>query len=214
MSKFRYLIESGHGGLDPKTNEYVTRGKRSPKWEDKTFPDGSPFILYEGVNNRDNTKRIIKALQDEGIDCLDLVPGWEDESLGRRIRKVNRIHKEEKKSILISIHSNAAGSSGEWANARGNGLYIYSGASKTSRLFANILGDQMEDRFSHLTRWRGIKERDFYVLRESSCPAILIEAGFHDNKEDAALILTCEYKDALVKSIVEAIKIFEEEIIE
>ena len=52
------ILDNGHGGIHPTTNQYVTAGKRSPK-----FDDGS--VLYEGVNNRDNVVRIIDGLEME-----------------------------------------------------------------------------------------------------------------------------------------------------
>ncbi len=51
MSKFLYIFDSGHGGLDAK-GKYTTAGKRMVK-DDVEF--------YEGVNNRDNVKRIISC---------------------------------------------------------------------------------------------------------------------------------------------------------
>ena len=42
MSKKIWLLDPGHGGLDPETGKYVTSGKRSPKWE-----DGSQY--FEGL---------------------------------------------------------------------------------------------------------------------------------------------------------------------
>ena len=52
MSKFIWLLDSGHGGLDPDTGKYVTPGKRSPVWN-----DGSQY--FEGVGNRDIVRRIL-----------------------------------------------------------------------------------------------------------------------------------------------------------
>ena len=52
MSNFIWLLDSGHGGLDPDTGEYVTPGKRSPVWDDGTQ-------YFEGVGNRDIVKRIL-----------------------------------------------------------------------------------------------------------------------------------------------------------
>ena len=47
------------------------------------------------------------------------------------------------------------------------------------------------------------------MLRKTSMPAILCELGFHTNKEEATKMLTLEWKNNVVKSIVDAIKIWE-----
>lgn len=64
MSKFTYILDPGHGGMINK--QYVTPGKRSPK-----FDDGSQ--LFEGVNNREIVSMLIKAMEAEDIKCIDIV---------------------------------------------------------------------------------------------------------------------------------------------
>ena len=83
--KILFLIDPGHGATFPKGHEregeYTTRGKRSPKWDDKTFCDGSPFVLYEGVNNRDNAQRLLEAMELHNLDAIDIVNDWRDISV-------------------------------------------------------------------------------------------------------------------------------------
>ena len=97
----RIILDAGHGSISPFNNEYVTAGKRSPKFE-----DGTQF--YEGVNNRLLVDLIYDALIDNGFDVVKLVDTWKDVPLSERVRKANELHKE-KKSFLISIHSDAFG---------------------------------------------------------------------------------------------------------
>ena len=107
MSKLLWIFDAGHGGLNP-AGKYVTPGKRSGVFPDgsstsdgKELPDG--YILYEGVNNRDNVRRIISKCLENGIDTLDLVPGYEDISLGSRCRTINRVNSKQS-AITISLH--------------------------------------------------------------------------------------------------------------
>ena len=70
MSKFVWILDPGHGGLDPETDEYVTSGKRSPVWDDGTQ-------YFEGVGNRDIVKRILNKCRNETIEStlsIDNVP--------------------------------------------------------------------------------------------------------------------------------------------
>ena len=201
MSKYLYLLDPGHGGLID--GVYQTRGKRSPKFEDGT-------ILYEGVNNRDNVNRLILELEANDIECIDLVDTNEDISLGERVRKANKLNKD-RKCIYLSMHSNASGSGGNWGKARGNGVYIYPKCSKTTRNLAKKLDYSIPKYFGDMTKHRGIRERDFYVLRKTNMPAVLLEMGFHDHKEESAIMLTHIWKTLLVDSIVEAVKLFENE---
>ena len=199
MSKYLYLLDAGHGGLID--GKYQTSGKRSPK-----FDDGS--ILYEGVNNRDNVARLIKELRQREISCLDIVNTNEDISLGERVRTANKLNKEQK-CIYLSMHSNASGNGKDWGKATGNGVYIYPTCSKITRKLATYFSYEIGEQFAKLTNHRGIRERNFYVLRKTNCPAILFEMGFHDHKEESKLMLTEKWKETLVSAICDAIVEFE-----
>ena len=52
---------------------------------------------------------------------------------------------------------------------------------------------------------RGIKAREFYVVRHTRCPAVLVEGGFLNNPLDARLIGNAEYLDRLAKAIAEGV---------
>lgn len=229
-SKFLYILDPGHGGLDPDTGKYVTRGKRSP-----AFDDGS--VLYEGVNNRDNVERVLEALTAKGIRAVNLVPTYRDIPLKERAQKVKELTRNNP-CIGISFHSNAAPtwyidkectirysrrehgrispgelykkSKPEWNNARGISTYVYLKASKASNEFAELLQGNLAATFKNITNDRGIKKRNFAMLRETACPFVLIEAGFHTNKEEATEMLTEEWKDMYVNAIVKTIQEWED----
>jgi len=203
MSKFIYILDPGHGGMIE--GKYQTAGKRSP-----LFDDGKT-ILYEGVNNRDNVNRIIAKLEAKGIMCVDIVNSEHDISLPKRVEDANRI---ERPSIYISIHSDAACNTG-WKEAKGITVYTSPGQTKSDE-FANVVIAELEKQFGNGVKFRqqradGDKdyEADFYVLRKTKMPAILIEGGFHTDKEEAARMLTDEWKDKLTDSIVFAIEAWE-----
>ena len=190
------ILDNGHGGIHPTTNQYVTAGKRSPK-----FDDGS--VLYEGVNNRDNVVRIIDGLELEGIECVNLVNTWRDIPLRERVSDVNELCKDND-CILISIHSDAH--INEWSTANGIGTWVYNNASfKTSQL-ADSLNNSLICEFDGVAKNRGIRKANFYMLKQTRCPAVLLELGFHTNKEEAKRMLTEVWKQKIVDSIVEAVK--------
>ena len=107
--KTLFLLDPGHGGLYPKGHakegQYTTAGKRSPLFNDRKFPDGTPFCLYEGVNNRDNVNRLLEEMQRHGLEAMDIVNDWRDISLNERIRRINELART-RNCVLISIHSN------------------------------------------------------------------------------------------------------------
>ena len=207
MSKYLYILDAGHGGLDH-NGKYVTAGKRSPK-----FDDGS--VLYEGVNNRDNVARILTRLKQEGLDAVDIVSDWNDVSLTTRVSRANKLAKT-RRCVYISIHSDANGNGTEWNSA--SGISVFTSVGRTlSDAFATCIINELQDNFKDSVKWRfdssdGDKDKEahFYVLKKTICPAVLVEAGFHTNKAEATRMLTDEWKDKLTNSIVEACKIWED----
>lgn len=200
MSNYLYIFDPGHGGLID--GKYQTAGKRSPK-----FPDGR--VLFEGVNNRDNVKRLMEKFKANGLDCIDIVDSNSDISLGERVRKANSLAKD-RKCIYISIHSDAAGDGVKWHPASGISVWTSKGQTK-SDIFASIVIDQLQENFLQSIKWRTNMtdgdedwEENFYVLRETRCPAILCELGFHTNEQEVRRMMTPEFKDKVCNAMVAA----------
>lgn len=199
-SKYLYILDSGHGGIDPSTGKYVTAGKRMVK-------DGIKF--YEGVNNRDNVKRIMSGMKAAGLECVDIVNNWRDISLTERVIREKKLSKE-RKCVYISIHSDANGNGKDWNTASGIGTYVYKRGSSNSNDLAKYMHQELVSNFNGIAKDRKVKKAEFYVLRKTSCPAVLLELGFHTNKEEVQLMRTDEWKEKIVNSVVGACKIFEE----
>jgi hypothetical protein len=83
--------------------------------------------------------------------------------------------------IFVSIHANAAGSS----SANGAETY-WRDASATDRILSQRLASYVQQAYVAETGMsdRGVKTANFYVLRWSNMPAILIETGFMTNSSD------------------------------
>lgn len=198
MSKYLYIFDPGHGGLVD--GKYQTAGKRSPK-----FADGK--VLFEGVNNRDNVQRIMKAFRDNGLECVDVVDSENDVSLIERVKKANKLSKD-RKCVYISIHSDANGDGVKWDQASGMSVYTSKGQTK-SDIFASIVIDELYNKFTSTIKWRtnntdGDKdqEENFYVLKNTDCPAILCELGFHTNEAETKRMMTLDYKNKIVDAMV------------
>lgn len=199
MKDILFILDPGHGGLNSE-GKYMTAGKRSPK-----FPDGK--VLYEGVNNRDNVQRIMKGMSEAGLEAIDIVDDWKDVSLGERVRRANQLA-VQRDCMYISIHSNGAGNGKDFHPAIGNEIFVSNNASSNSKKFAKILGDDIICNFEDLTKWRGVKTAGFYVIRKTICPAVLVEFGFHTNQEECMNMISMKWKDAVVKSVVDACKAY------
>ncbi len=175
------LIDNGHG--------IETPGKRSP--------DGR---FKEYLWNREVAEILCDILCDDGFDARLLVPETNDVSLKTRVNRANKVWKEEGDCILISIHANAAGDGSKWMSARGWSCYTTVGQTESDRL-AERMYDSFRTEFPD-ARFRTERadgdqdyEADFYILRKTRCPAVLLENWFYDNREECAFLLRQDTKE-------------------
>ena len=187
----KILLDPGHGLNTP--------GKRSP---DGTF--------LEAAYNREIAKYILAELQAKGYDAQLLVPETEDIPLKERVRRVNAHCTALGKTnvILISIHVNAAGDGSQWMNATGWSCYTCKGQTESDRLAdclykaaKQILKNQVI-RTDYARDGDADWEENFYILRHTHCPAVLIENFFMDNKQNLAYLLSQEGRREIIETII------------
>ena len=100
-----------------------------------------------------------------------------DDELGWRAELANRWGAD----LYISIHCNSAAR----VEAEGTETFHYPGSAAGARLARAIQFHLCE---ALLTEDRGVKEENFQVLRETDCPAVLVECGFISNPIDRAML--------------------------
>lgn len=97
--------------------------------------------------------------------------------------------------LFVSLHTNAAGS--DWNSARGWEIYASSPGDTAGR---NIAAKAIAKRVQEAgvaVHGEAVKHERFYVLKNTTAPAVLIEHGFHTNKEDVALLKSADYRKKL-----------------
>ena len=187
------ILDNGHG--------YDTPGKCSP---DKR--------LYEWSWNRDIVRRISAKLDELNIPNEILVTEDFDVSLNERVKRANKMSLMAKKQglepILISIHINASGNGG-WKYANGWSVWVSNNASVKSREFAQILYAEAEElglKGNRSTPKERYWTANFYILKNTNCPAVLTENMFQDNKDDVEFLLSEEGKNKITELHIEGIK--------
>ena len=100
--------------------------------------------------------------------------------------------------LFISIHCNAA----ENTSAKGTETFCISMDSPGGKL-ASLVQDQIVSNLGTVNR--GVKNENFYVLRHTDCPAILIETAFISNEEDEAMLLNENKLDEFASAIARGI---------
>ena len=191
MSRYTWLLDPGHGGFID--GVYQTAGKRSPM-----FPDGSQ--VFEGEFNRDIVRRIID-LSDRKTKVVNLVNTEKDVSLRARVTEANRIHRERKNCVYVSIHANAFGNGKDFNNAKGICTFHHTKSSK-GKVLAQCLQKWLVDLTPFRDRGVIANERwaNFYVLRKTHMPAILSENGFMTNYDNAKYLMDPEVRQLIANA--------------
>jgi N-acetylmuramoyl-L-alanine amidase len=190
MAKKYIILDAGHAS--------VTAGKRSA--------DGS---LLEWEFNNDMQYRLKKRLEQLGFTVYLVNPHPEkgsEVSLGTRCKLANDywVKLGKPNCLYVSLHANAAGAT----SARGVEVFTsVNCSSKSTKAAEKVCSSIFKDVYAIDKGFknRGVKKNNFYVVKHTNCPAILIEYAFYSNKQDLAILknkrtLLCE---ATLKGICE-----------
>lgn len=167
--KPKIILDPGHSNL--------TKGKQSP---DGTYKE-SEFTL-------DLANRMQRILQRYAVEPLIVDSSHEvaSEELSDVIDKINA----EGGDICVSLHSNALGD--DFNQANGWEIFTYKMSGKSLQLAEKI---HAESKVLGLTD-RGIKDGSSYlIVRDTTMPCVLIETGFHTNREDLAKLKDSAFRE-------------------
>lgn len=161
MAEHKVFINAGHGGRD----------------------SGAVGFVVEKDVNLIMAKAAKEYLEKNNVD----VYMHEDDLNDRSQSSTDVINACEsyKPDIAIDCHANAGG---------GKGFEIYKGISGLGDKLAEYIEDEVKKIGQNS---RGIKTRKnsngrdyYYFIRQTSCPAVICEAAFVDNKADAEMLDT------------------------
>jgi N-acetylmuramoyl-L-alanine amidase len=114
-------------------------------------------------------------------------------TLGERVRIANA----ERNAIFVSVHFNSA------LRVGARGVENFYGSPTASPL-AHLIQQKMLA-VTVNPDFRPVKKAAFWVLRETKCPAVLVECGFLTNPEDAAQAQQETFRETLAKEIAAAV---------
>lgn len=175
------VLDPGHGGTD--------RGARTK----------TPFCEEKRVCLQ--TTRLVKKYLDQlGYHVVMTRNTDAFVSLSRRVE----IASQAGSAIFVSIHYNAS------RNPTAQGIEIFFFDSKEHRsraVSSKKLADAILPRLVRRTQSpsRGVKKGNFYVIRETPMPAILIEGGFISNPRERGLLKTRDYQEKIARGIADGI---------
>lgn len=170
------ILDRGHATLD-KNGKYATSGKQ--------FKFSNDLTVYEGFENQKYVEAMAKWALHYGFNVEYTVSPIDpqDPALVDRVRKANN-SVNKRSALYISVHNNAGG-------GKGQGTEIFTSIGQTlSDTYADFIMKEYKKTYP-TRKYRedtsdgdSDKESNFYVLRHTIMPAVLLEIGFFDNMED------------------------------
>lgn len=216
------LIDPGHGGKDPGARyTHKVKGKSITVTEkDVNLAVGK--MLYSRLKAAYPDKKI-QMTRSEDVFL----------SLAQRTEIANAIKLNDKEAILyISVHVNAsldkkASGYEVWYLSPGYRRNVIDKNSVDDKDLYTVLNSMMEEEYTtesiliaksimdglqaqvgNLTTARGIKAEEWFVVRNSNMPAVLVELGFLTNEKEALLLNDQAYLQKLSMGIYNGLSAF------
>lgn len=185
-----------------------TAGKRTP-----VFTKGP----YEGEQIKEfkfNSKvadKFHRLALARGFKVVPVYSNTKDTPLSIRSKTANNHYKthvnDRTKALYVSFHFNAY--DGKWGtNGGGNETHHYPGSTQgmqAAQMIQSAIALMSDYSGKPMTN-RGVKASNFYVLRETLMPAVLIEAGFMDVYNEAMLMLDEDFTYSVAARTLNAIE--------
>jgi len=168
-------IDPGHGGKDPGAL-------------------GQFLGLEEKYVTLDVGLKLDELLQQRGLTTVLTRSSDQYLTLGERATVLN----ESGVDLVLSLHVNSAANT----EARYVSAHVFQLGGKAEKAAAKLV-----EVVIRATGWEsgGVKVNNFYMLRETTAPAVLLEMGFVSNEEQERLLNRSETRDLLARSLAEGI---------
>ena len=208
MAQIRYpiiLLDPGHGVDTP--------GKRSP--DALKDLQNSPYWFREYSWCREVAQRTCDILQALGYTAWLLVKEDYDVPLATRVARVNEYCRKygAQNVLLVSVHNDAAGSGERWMTARGWSAHTTVGVTESDYLAAKLYEaaaavfgpDQKIRKYTSDPKVGYDFEKDYNIIKNSKCPAVVVEHFFQDNKADVKYLRSLTGKGECIEVLVDGI---------
>ena len=171
------VLDAGHGGWDP--------GMVSNKIEEKHI-------------NLSIVKKLQTFLEQGGatvivtrIDDDDLAKNKSGDMNARRLI-ANTSHAD----IFVSIHQNAYSS----ASVKGAQVFFFNESDNSQKLATHIQ-DRIKEFVEPGNKFKTKANSNYYVLKQTTMPAVLVECGFLTNYNDRQKLISDEYQEKMAWGI-------------
>ena len=179
---YTIVIDAGHGGSDPGSIGYKT----------KVHEDTLNLTMCQLLKTKLESAGINVVMTRETSDALIEGSGkkWKRKEMEARRNLIIKT----RPNMVISLHQNS------FTNHSLRGAQVfYDKKSEISKLIAESIQEQFK-----LNLDKSIKSPspgDYFMLKCSSAPSVIVECGFLSNEEEEKLLQSPEYQEKIIDSI-------------
>ena len=182
VSRKVVVLDAGHGGWDP--------GKV-----------GDKEVLEKDINLEIALK--LQAMLEQGGATV-LMTRIEDEALGKGkqsdMRARGTIASTTNADVIISIHQNSYPSE----KVTGTQVFFYEGSERSRRL-AELIQQEVKHFLGQITNREAKPDNNYYILKQTSIPAVIVECGFLSSPAETRLLVDGEYQERMAWAIYKGI---------
>ena len=177
------IIDPGHGGFDP--GKVGITGAYEKEINLKIALKLKDYLEQSGAYV------VLTRTEDVDLDGDD-TKQWKKGDMIKRAEKINNSQGD----IMISIHQNAFPQS----SVRGGQVFYYQDSEQGKMLAQHI--QKAIQTYGDTSNKRVAKHNgDYYILRTTKIPAVIVECGFLTNPEEERLLNTDAYQEKIAWSI-------------
>jgi len=177
LSRRIVWIDAGHGSFDP--------GKVAGNVEEKDI-NLAIALKLQGFLEAGGATVLVTRLDDESISSTK-----QGDMYTRRI-----MANASQADIFISIHQNSY----PQASVRGAQLFYFN-TSDNSRKLAEHIQQQIKEFVLPGNRFDAKPNRNYYVLRQTAMPAVIVECGFLTNYNEKMRLTQADYQERMAWGI-------------
>ena len=183
---YTIVIDAGHGGPDPGSIGYKTK-------------------IYESEINLKISKMLQQKLEQSGINVVltrtssDALAEGRGKAFKKRDMEMRRdIIKNTRPNMVISVHQNS------FTNHTLRGAQVfYDKTSEISKQIADMIQSEFLKTVEHSNK--SISPGNYYMLKCTAAPSVIVECGFLSHPEEEQLLQTEEHQNKITTAIAKGI---------
>ena len=180
---FVVVIDAGHGGIDP--------GKVGVN--DALEKDINLSIAMRLKDLLEQNDIMVVMTREEDKDLAsEHATNRKNEDLRARVQLIA----DTAPVVVVSIHQNSYPEE----DVDGAQVFYYA-SSEQGKLLGTMIQEQLKAEIDDNNHRIAKGNKDYYILKRSSSPAVIVECGFLSNYEEAELLATKEYQEKLAFAI-------------